>query len=82
MSEAEAEKTNNVRAIARRYRVVHKGLHGWIEYIPTKKVWQWILKLSFSTTQTSTEPTRERAELELKKEIEIVADSRHVRSVD
>ncbi len=73
---------SNIRVVARRYRVVHKGLHGFVEYLPTTKLWQWTLNLLFSTKQTSVESTKEQAELELKREIEVVADSKHVRSVD
>ena len=82
MSEVVKEQENNVRVIARRYRVNHKGLHGFIEYLPKTKLWQWTLKLIFSTTQSSIENTKEQAELELKREIEVVADSKHVRSTD
>lgn len=76
------EKSNVVNVPPRRYQVNYKGLHGWVEYRPSDKSWHWSLKLQMTIRNEGKENSREKAELELKKVMDVTASSKNVRSID
>jgi len=77
------ENNKNVIPVRpRRYSVNYKGLHGWVEYHPATKTWQWTFKAQFTIKNGGSENTKEEAELQLKKYIDTAAVSKNIRSVD
>lgn len=76
--------SNVITVPPRRKRVLYKGLHGWLEYLPTKKIWRTTLKLLYPITHYQDHKTEAEAELHLKQLIDTVAkgNNKHVRSAD
>lgn len=66
----------------RRRRVIYKGLHGWIEYVPSEKAYRWTFKVQLTIKQEGIEKTESKAELELKRFMEKAAVSKNVISID
>lgn len=75
---------NVIRVPPRRYKVMHKGMHGWVEYHPVTKTWTYQLKWTTLTTHTGSATTEADAVLELKTSIDtlISADASRMRTVD
>lgn len=77
------EKTGTVIHVKpRRYPVHYKGLHGFVEYKPSDKSWHWSFKAQFTIKNEGTAPSKEHAELELKRYIDTAAVSKNIRSID
>lgn len=76
--------TNVIRVPPRRYRVLHKGCHGWVEYHPGTKMWSYKLKWQTTFTHRELAPTEAEAVLELKASIDalISGGSTTARTVD
>jgi hypothetical protein len=66
----------------RRHRVLYKGLHGWIEYVPSKKQWHWSFKAQMTIKNEGEAKTEAEATLALKQYMEAAAVSTNVRSID
>lgn len=77
-------KDNVITVTPRRRMVMYKGLHGWLEYRPRLKVWQFKLKLQHTTTIQGECSSENEAELELKRKIEVALSgkNKNVRTVD
>lgn len=75
---------NNVIHVSpRRYRVNYKGLHGWVEYHPVSKTWEFVIKLQYVQVHRGETPSEAEAVLEIKRAIEIaVGGGAPPRSVD
>jgi hypothetical protein len=75
--------TSNVtRVPPRRYQVNYKGLHGWVEYAPSLKKWRWSFKAQMTIKHDGETETKDHAELEMKKFMDVAAVSKNLRSVD
>lgn len=75
--------TSNVtRPPPRRYQVNYKGLHGWVEYKPSIKKWEWTFKAQMTIKHDGITDTKDLAELEMKKFMDVAAVSKNLRSVD
>lgn len=81
-SNDKVKKDNVVQVPPRRYRVFHKGLHGWIEYLPSCKLWRWVFKARFVIENQGHYKTEDEAKLELKKYIDVTASSKRIESID
>jgi hypothetical protein len=74
---------NVIRVPPRRYRVVHKGMHGWVEYHPGTRTWSYSMKYAIKFTLGGRTPTEAAAVLELKIAIDELAKAGSaVRSVE
>lgn len=76
------KSSNVVQVPPRRKRVWHKGLFGWLEYLPSIKAWRWIFKAQFTVTNSGQEKTEAQAEYELKKFMDAASISKNIQSVD
>lgn len=76
--------SNVITVPPRRKPVRYKGLHGWLEYIPSRKIWRSVLKLVYPVTHNEEHKTEAEAELHIKKLIDTAAsgNNKHVRSTD
>jgi hypothetical protein len=75
--------TSNVtRVPPRRYQVNYKGLHGYVEYRPSDKKWRWTFKAVMKITHDGEQETKDAAELEMKKFMDVAAVSKNLTSVD
>lgn len=76
--------SNVVKVPPRREIVSHKGLHGFVEYHPARKLWSWTLKLVYTIKHTGEARRKEEAALEAKTLMEKVAGgtTKNVRSID
>jgi hypothetical protein len=66
----------------RRFAVHHKGFHGFVEFKPSDKTWEWTLKLQTVIKQHGVQDSKEAAVLELKQFIEVATQSKTLRSID
>lgn len=66
----------------RRFQVNHKGFHGFVQFNPGDRTWEWSLKLQTTIKQNGVQDSREAATLELKQFIEVAAQSKTLRSID
>ena len=73
---------NVVKVKPRRERVLYRGLHGWVEYVPTQKLWRWQFKAQATINNTGEKSTKDEAIVELKKFMEVAAISPNIRSID
>lgn len=64
---------NVIRVPPRRYRVFHKGMHGWVEYHPGTKSWTYKLKYHFRFENKGTANTEAEAVLALKSTIDTLS---------
>lgn len=76
------QKSNVVSVPPRRVKITHKGLHGWVEYLPTAREWRWSLNTQITLKQNGTAKSKDEAALELKRFLEVAANGKHVRTVD
>lgn len=74
--------SNVVHVKPRRFAVHHKGFHGFVEFKPSDKTWEWTLKLQTTIKQSGIQESKEAAMLELKQFIEVASQSKTLRSID
>jgi hypothetical protein len=58
--------SNVIRVPPRRYRVFHKGMHGWVEYHPGTRTWSYKFKYEVKFSLGGQAPTEADAVLQLK----------------
>lgn len=74
---------NVIKVPPRRERVIHKGMHGWVEYHPGTKTWTYSFKYQVTFRHTGECTSKAEAALEVKRAIDIIAgEGTSVRSVD
>lgn len=76
------KNVTTLKVPARRIQVNYKGLHGWLTYDTNDKRWHWTFKAQFVVQNNGDEPTREKAELAMKRFMDAAAVSKSIRSVD
>jgi len=76
--------SNVINVPPRRKVVRHRGLHAILEYIPTRKLWTYTLKLLYPVTHSGESNTEHEATLEVKTLMDKAAtgNNKHVRSTD
>ena len=79
-----ADNGNVTKMQPRREVVHHKGLHGFVEWHPVRKMWSYTLKLVYRIKHVGEHERKEEAILEAKKMMDIAAQGtgRNVRSED
>lgn len=78
-------KNNVIRVPPRRYRVIHKGMHGWVEFHPSSKMWSYSFKFQTTNVAKGEMKTEAEAVLQIKTVIDLIksgsADT-SIRSID
>lgn len=64
---------NIIRVPPRRYKVLHKGMHGWVEYHPSTKTWSYSIKWQTTFTHMGEAAKEAEAVLELKTAIDVLS---------
>jgi len=63
--------SNVIKVPPRRIRVHHKGMHGYVEFHPATKLWEFKLKLLQRIVINGTAASAEEGKLRLKQKIEV-----------
>ena len=76
--------SNVIKVTPRIKTITHKGMHGIVEYVPSKKRWQYKIKFVHTVVMSDTSPSEAEATLKIKELIEkaLAGKNKNVRTSD